>query len=155
MAKEDKKTKKKQDKPKVNNDKAHYAIVTAMNLPISNKFSVEIGNFIRNKELKKAKELLNRVIKQNIAVPFTRFNRDLGHKPGIAAGRYPIKASTEILKLLDALEANAEYKGLDVNNLVISEFIANKGNKMWHYGRKRRRAMKRCHLTIKAEEMKQ
>ena len=134
-------------------EKAHFATITALNIPISTKFSVEIGNFIRNKELKSAKQMLQKVITQKIAVPFNRYNRDLGHKPGIAAGRYPIKASEAILKLLDSLEANAEYKGLDINNLVISEFVANQGSKMWHYGRKRRRQMKRSHLIIKVEEI--
>ncbi len=134
-------------------EKAHFATITALNIPISTKFSVEIGNFIRNKELKKAKQMLKGVIDQKIAVPFKIYNRDLGHKPGMASGRYPIKASETILKLLDSLEANAEYKGLDINNLVVSEFVANQGSKMWHYGRKRRRQMKRSHLIIKVEEM--
>lgn len=136
----------------INIEKAHFATVLAKNIPISTKFSIEIGNFIRNKELKKAKELLKKVTEKKIAVPFKKFNRDLGHKAGIAAGRYPVKASATILKLLDSLEANAEYKGLDTNNLVIREFIANQGNQMWHYGRKRRRKMKRTHIMIKAEE---
>ncbi|MBI2670739.1 50S ribosomal protein L22 [Candidatus Woesearchaeota archaeon] len=136
----------------INNEKIHYASVSSWNIPISRKFSVEIGNFVKNKELKKAKVLLENVIAQKAAVPFKRYNRDLGHKRGIASGRYPIKASKLILKLLDSLEANAENKGIDTNNLIIKEFIANKGNKMWHQGRKRRRKMKRCHIFIKAIE---
>lgn len=136
----------------IENDKAHFASVKAFNLPLSWKFSVEIGNFIRHKDLKKSKVLLENVIVKKTAVPFKRFNRDLGHKPGISAGRFPVKASETILKLLESLEANAENKSLDTNKLIISEFMANKGNATWHPGRKRRRRMKRCHIFIKAIE---
>lgn len=133
-------------------NKEHFAIVRALNVPISLKFSVEIGNYIKFKKVTKAKELLIQAMSQQRAIPFKRFNRDLGHKPGMASGRYPMNASKEILKLLESLEANAENKGLDSKNIIISEFIASKGNGMPHYGRNRGRKMKRCHLYIKAEE---
>ncbi len=132
--------------------KEHIAIVRALNVPISLKFSVEIGNYIKHKKVAKAKELLLLVMSQQRAIPFKRYNRDLGHKAGMASGRYPLNASKEILKLLESLEANAENKGLDSKNIVITEFIASKGNGMPHYGRNRGRKMKRCHLYIKAEE---
>lgn len=137
---------------KANIEADHVAIAKAYNLPISLKKSIEICDFLRYKELKKAQRILNEVMKKKTAIPFKRYNMDTGHKPGIAAGRYPEKASSEILNLLNSAEANAENKGLDTEKLVISKLIANKGNKMFHPGRHRGIKMKRTHLEVKLEE---
>lgn len=129
------------------------AKVIGRDLSISTKHAVEISKFIRGKSIKKSKELLNKVIEGKIAIPFTRFNRDMGHKKGnIAAGRYPKSASLEIVKLLNSLEANAQNKGLDVNSLYIKKIIANRASRPWHFGRQRRIKMKRTHIEIIAEE---
>lgn len=129
------------------------AKVTGRDLSISTKQSVEICKFIRGKSIKKSKELLEKVINGELAVPFTRFNRDMGHKKGkIAAGRYPNKASSELLKLINSLEANAQNKGLDSNSLYIKKIVANRASQPWHFGRLRRRKMKRTHIEITAEE---
>ncbi|MBS3146153.1 50S ribosomal protein L22 [Candidatus Woesearchaeota archaeon] len=130
----------------------HTALAKADNLPISTKQSIEICNFLRYKDLQKAKKILSNVIVKKTAIPYLRFNMDTGHKPGIAAGRYPNKASKEILKLLNSAEANAENKGLDASNLIISKMIANKGNRMHHPGRHRGIKMKRTHIEVQLEE---
>lgn len=123
-------------------------------LRISTKHSIEICNFIRYKNLLKAEETLRRVIRQDSAIPYKRFNRDLGHKPGMAAGRYPIKACTEILTLLKSVQANAENKGLNTKSLYISKLIANQGSGQYHSGRKRRVQMKRTNIEIEVAEKK-
>jgi len=128
------------------------AKVIGKNLQISVKHSVEIGKFIKNRKIASAKNLLSRVIEKKVAVPFNRYNRDTGHKAGIAAGQYPIKASWAILKLLNGVEKNAIAKGLDASKLVVSFFSANKGGLVWHYGRKRGRKMKNTHIEIRVKE---
>lgn len=120
-------------------------------LPISTKHAVEICSFIRNKNLGEAKEILGKVIEKKQAIPFRRF-KQVGHKKKIGPGRYPKKASQQLLKLLNAVEANAQFKGLDTSSLVIKSIKANKAARMWHYGRQRRRKMKRTHIEIIAEE---
>jgi|SRR3989344_5377526 len=132
----------------------HQAHIRAFDLDISTKFAVEISHHLRYRNLNKAKKILSDVILQKQAVPFRRYNRDLGHKPGQASGRYPIKASKVILKLLEQLEANSEFKGLDTNNLIISKIVANVGSTSWHFGRKRRRRAKKTNLEIFAMEKK-
>ena len=133
--------------------KEHFAIAKSLNLPISTKQSVEISNFIRKKETSKAKMLLNEVLEHKKAVPFKRYNRDTGHKSGnIASGRYPEKAIQNFLKLINTAEANAEDKGLDSKNLIITEMKADQGPQQWHQGRMRRRKMKNTHLSIKVME---
>jgi len=133
---------------------AHEAFARIENAPISTKASVEICSFIRNRELSKAKKLLQQVLNKKIAVPYKRYNRDVGHKPGkIASGRYPEKATKEILKLLNLAQTNAENKGLDGENLVITEIVANKGYQQAHYGRKRSRSFKRTHVNVFVKEI--
>src|SRR3989344_4733350 len=135
-------------------NKEHMARVFGNSLPISPKKAMEICSVLRNKSLAKAKERLSQVISKEKALPFSRFNRGLGHRKGIGPGRYPIKTAAEVLKLLNALEANAQFKGLDTNSLVIAKMVANRASKTWHYGRKRRRMMKRANVEIVVEESK-
>lgn len=117
-------------------------------LPISFKQSVEICNFIRNRHINDAKSLLNNVILHKRAVPFRRFKKNVGHKTKIAAGRYPEKACKEILELINSVEANAQFKGLNTANLVIAHINANKAGKTMHFGRKRGRRAKRTNIEI-------
>ena len=129
------------------------AKAVGINLPISTKVSVEICNMIRGMNVQTAKDLLNEVIKQKRPVPYKRFNGDVGHKKGkIAAGRYPIKACTEIVKLIESAETNAQFKGLNTGSLVLRHISAQRAAGAWHYGRWRRRQMKRTHLEIIVEE---
>ena len=144
---------KQEKKPFQKKEEAHEACARLDNVSISTKDSIEICNFIRYKPLIKAKQMLQKVLEKKIAVPFKRYNLDLGHKPGIASGRYPEKPIKEILKLLDLVQANAENKGLDGENLVITKLIANKGLHQMHYGRKRSRRFKRTHLEIFVKEI--
>ncbi len=144
-----KETPKKKEVKKIEHS---IAKASSFGLPISAKFSYEILNFIKHKELAKAKGILHEVISMKKAIPFKRYNRDLGHKPGIGPGRYPIKAIESILSVLDSAEANAENLGLDVKNLYIYGASASLGSRPWHGGRKRRRQMKRTNLTIMVKE---
>ena len=58
-------------------------------LDISTKNSIEVCNFIKGKNTTKAKEMLKEVIVQKQAVPYKRANKNIAHKPGMAAGKYP------------------------------------------------------------------
>ena len=129
-------------------NKENMARTIGKSLPISFKQSVEICNFIRNKNVNYVKKVLSEVINQKLAIPFKRFNWDMGHKKGMAAGRYPKKASTEILNLINHVEANAQFKGLNTANLVVTHIIANKASKAMHFGRKRSREFKKTNIEI-------
>lgn len=137
-------------------EKENIVKVYGTNLPISTKVSIEICNYIRNKKLEKAKVMLQRVLDKKEAIPFKRYNMDIGHKPGrIAAGRYPHKASKVFLDLINSLEKNAENKGFNSELLKINFAVANKGPKQWHYGRKRRIKAKRTHIELRAIEFEE
>lgn len=131
------------------------ARISGKDIPISTKQSVEICNLIRNKNLKKAKDMLTSVLNKKLAVPYKRYNKKIAHRKGkIASGKYPIKASAEILKLLNSVEANAQQKGLDINSLIISRIMANQASRPLRFGRHRRRKMKRTHVDIVVKEIK-
>lgn len=123
-----------------------------VSLPISTKHSVEICKMIRLKNLQKAKAALEKVIAMDMPLRFTRFKHKVAHKKKIGAGRYPVKACREILKMLNSVEANAQVKNLDLNNLIIRHASANKAGNQFHYGRNRR-LMKRTHLELVVEEV--
>ena len=121
-------------------------------LPISTRHSVEICSFIRGKNLQKMKSYLESVIEKEKAIPFKRYNKGVGHKPGMGPGRYPIKAASDILMLLKSAESNAQSKGIGTANLIIAHARADKAGTNWHYGRKRARKMKRSHVEIILKE---
>lgn len=128
------------------------AIGTA--LPISFKQSVEICSFIKNRNVNDAKKILQDAAEKKAAIPFKRYNWDLGHKKKIGPGSYPQKASAEFIRLIESAEANAQFKGLSTSNLVIAHISAHKAGKAWHFGRKTRRKMKRTNIEIVVEEKK-
>src|SRR3989338_867590 len=135
-----------------NYGKGNMARAIGRSLPISFKQSIEICNFIRNKEIVYAKNVLNKAIERKRAIPFRRFNHNMGHKKKIGAGRYPEKASREILELINQVEANAQFKGLNSSNLVITHINSNKAATVMHYGRKRSRKAKRTNIEIIVQE---
>ena len=136
-------------------NKENMAKVVGRSLPISTKYSVEICDFIGNKTTAEAKEELKKVAEGKKAVPFKKFKKGLSHKKRIGPGRYPKKAALEIIKLLESVEANAQFKGLNTSNLKIKHICANLASRPWHYGRQRRRKTKRTHIEIIVEEKKE
>jgi large subunit ribosomal protein L22 len=108
---------------------------------------------LRNRKVETARKMLEEVINKEKAVPIKRFNRDCGHKRGTGPGKFPVTAAKAILLVLNNAESNAKSKGLS-GNLVIEHIIAQKAPSPWHYGRKRRRKMKRAHVEIVLAEEK-
>jgi len=133
-------------------DQEHMARAIGMALPISFKQSVEICSFIKNKNVSEVKKILEKVAEKKVAIPFKRYNWDLGHKKKIGPARYPEKASKEFIKLIENVEANAQFKGLNTSNLIIAHISAHKAGKAMHFGRKSRRRMKRTNVEIIVEE---
>jgi len=133
-------------------DKEKMARAVGISLPISYKQAREICVFVKNKEVEEAKKLLNSVLKMKIAVPFKRFNMNVGHKPGnIAAGRFPQNASMEILKLIESAEKNASNKGL--NNLFLTHACSHRAAAGPRSGRTPGEA-KRSHVEVVIIEKK-
>ena len=134
--------------------KENMALAIGKDMSFSTKHAIEICNYLRNKRLEQAKEILESVIAKKKAIPFKRFTDGVGHKKGnIAAGRYPIKASKDILKLLKQAESNASIKGLGTEELIIRHLVANKASTPMKFGRQIRRKAKRTHMEVIVEEV--
>ena len=96
---------------------------------ISHKHARETAKAIKGLTLEKARDYMLSVISKERAIPFRRFKNQVGHRsdPGMMSGRYPEKTAGEFIKLLDNLESNAEYKGMDMDRLKIINATAHKG----------------------------
>jgi len=102
-------------------------------LRISFKHAREVCKTIKGMHLDKAKRYMEQVIAKEHPVPFRRFTKKLGHRHGMQkamVGKYPVKAATEILKVLESAEGNAEFKGLDIERLHIIHASAYPGTKL-------------------------
>ncbi|MEM3064828.1 MAG: 50S ribosomal protein L22 [Candidatus Nitrosotenuis sp.] len=96
---------------------------------ISPKHAREIAKMIKGLSIEKARDYLQEVVSLKRAVPFRRYKNEVGHRSdtGVMSGRYPQKAAKEFIKLLDNLEANAEYKGMDLDRLKIISAVSHRG----------------------------
>ena len=96
---------------------------------ISHKHAREAATAIKGLTIEKARDYMLAVIAKERAIPFRRYKNQVGHKadPGVMAGRYPQKTAKEFIKVLDNLESNAEYKGMDLDRLKIVNATVHKG----------------------------
>jgi large subunit ribosomal protein L22 len=117
-----------------NYDKTKHVRASIREKDISHKHSREIAVAIKGMSIEKAREFLESVIARKVAVPYRRYNMEVAHRSnvrdGFFAGRFPQKAAHEFLKLLDNLESNAEYKGMDLDSLRIVNSAVHKGTKL-------------------------
>ena len=117
-------------------DPDRTAIASGRDLRISPKAAREMCRHIRGMMLEKAKERLREVMDLKRPVPYLRHNKKVPHRGGVEgfdAGRYPVKAAGEILKLLEAVEANAEFKGLYPDRLKIVHIATHRGRVIRKY----------------------
>lgn len=133
-------------------DKEHMVKAVSHALPISTKASVEICSALRFRSLSFAKRLLQDVAVLKRAVPYKRFRRDVGHKPGMASGRYPQKASSAILIVLKSAEANAQMKGMHTSHLNVVHICAHRAYRPLRVGG---RQSKRTHIEVVLQEKAQ
>jgi len=111
-------------------DKNKTAKALGRGLKISPKHAVEICSKLRGMKVDNARNYLEEVIQMKKAVPFKRHNKKVGHRRGLEGwptGRYPVKAASQILDVLNNAEANAEYKGLESENLKIMHISSHRG----------------------------
>ena len=127
--------------------------------PISHKHAREIALAIKGLSIEKARDYLLDVTNLKRSIPFKRYKNQVGHKsdPGTMSGRYPQKAATEILRLLDNLESNAEYKGMDMDRLKIINATVHKGRLLKRFipramGRSSPKNNALIHVEIVAQE---
>ena len=117
-------------------DPEKTAKASGRELRVSHKAAREVCQVVKGMTLSKAKAYLRDVIDKKKAVPFRRYKKKVGHRSGLKktfAGRYPVKTSQKILRVIEAAEANAENKGLDLDRLRILHAAAYPGIKIKRY----------------------
>ena len=96
-------------------------------MPISPKFTREICGMVRGMKVNKAIDTLEGVIALETPVPLKRYNKRVSHKQGVGPGRYPKKAAAAVLGVIKSAVANAEYKGLNTDDMVVRTITASRG----------------------------
>jgi large subunit ribosomal protein L22 len=143
-------------------DTNEVARASGRDLRVSPKAAREICKTISQMKLDDAKRFLQDVIDKKKAVPYRKHKKEVSHKAGLDdwyAGKYPVKAAREILKVLDSLEANAETRGLDLERLKVVHSAAQRARVIKRYmprafGRSSPSFDQLCHVEFAAEEMR-
>lgn len=103
---------------------------------VSPKTAREVCKAINGMLLNDAKEYLEAVREKKMPVPFRRFKKGSAHRSeinGFHAGGYPVKAATKVLEVIANLEANAEFKGRDLDRMKIIHATAARGRLIRSY----------------------
>lgn len=110
-------------------DPATTAKAYGRDLPVSPKSGRNVARAIKGMPVARAKTFLEEVAALKTAVPFRVRRRKIAHRrgQGFGPGKYPKKVAEHFLKVLASAEANAEYKGLDPETLVITHASAYQG----------------------------
>nr|QBH72827.1 60S ribosomal protein L17 [Frankliniella cephalica] len=101
------------------------------NLRVHFKNTREAAKTIRKMSLRRAVKYLKNVTEKKECVPFRRFNGGVGRCAQAKAwkttqGRWPKKSAEFLIQLLKNAESNADYRGLDVDRLVIEHIQVNR-----------------------------
>lgn len=115
--------------------------------------------------LRRAQRYLKNVIAKKEIVPFRRYNGGVGRKAqckqfSCTQGRWPQKSAEFLLQLLRNAESNADYKGLDVDRLVVEHIQVNRAPKMRRrtyraHGRINPYMSSPCHIEVILSEREQ
>lgn len=136
--------------------------IMAKGQPVSLKYAVELLREIKGKPVSKAEEFINRIIEGKDFLPLRKYNLRIGHKRGEAksfskTGKYPQRLCHVFLGLLANLRANADYKGMNSEKLLLLHGFASEGYRRYSnqsQGRisGKRRRKKSCHIELIALE---
>ena len=117
----------------VKTDSAKTARALGKELPISPKKAREVCQALKGREVGDALEYLEGVVALEKPVPYKRYNKCVAHQKNCGPGGFPVKVAKAVIRIIEDAQANAEYKGIDTEKLVIHTISAHKGrpNKMF------------------------
>ena len=112
-------------------DEARTVRASLREIDVSPKWSREVCRAIVGLTLPEARKLMEDVIAIRRMIPYRRYKKNRAHHSQTkGAGGYPVKVARHMLKLLESLEANADFKGLDPDEVVIVHAAAHKARKI-------------------------
>ena len=141
---------------------SRLAVARAVNRDIHHKHCYQIARAVKGMYAGDAVEYLEKVVKQEVAIPYKRRSRAgkggntmAGHRKGkMGPGRYPRNASIAFIKLIESAMENArfQYEDIDADEMVITHIAAHRGpiRKGW-IPRARGRATPSNHYRVNLE----
>lgn len=145
-------------------DEKNVAKAILKNQRASLKFSTEMAREIKGKRLDKSERFVEDIVAKKRHLPLRVYKKKVAHRKGDAqsytpSGRYPTDTANVFLKLLETVKANADYKGMDAENLIITHIFASKGFQRISFQTQgrisgKRRKRKSVHLEIVVREAK-
>jgi len=145
------KPEKEEKKTKEEKLKKEYVTANGRNLAMSTKEAVDICRMIRGKDIDTSLKLLEEVLQFKRAVKMNRREVPHRHGKGMMAGRYPIAAVKEFIRLAKQLKSNALHQELEIEKYVL--FC--KADKASRPYRRDGRRFKRTHVLLKLEKLKE
>merc|ERR1711998_218964 len=134
------------------------------NVRVHFKNTRETASSLKGMSILRAKSFLNNVMKKKEIVNFRRYNYGVGRKSqvkcsGGVSGRWPIKSASYLIKILDNAISNAIEKGLNSEDLFITNVIVNRAMKgqrrtIRAHGRINKYLSNPCHIEIWIKEKK-
>lgn len=109
------------------------AIARGIDLNISLKDSVNIAHHLKGMTLTQARDTIEKGMKKEKPIPYFRYLDSVSHRRGTGPGRFPVRALKAFGAVLDNAEANAEFKNLDTENLVVRHIAATKSRMVKKY----------------------
>ena len=100
---------------------------------ISPKTAREVCRPIVGLTVPQARTFLEEVVALKRPVAFRRYKLKSGHRSelqGFPVGAYPVKSAGEVLKVLENLQSNAEFRGLNADRVKIIHAAAYPGRKI-------------------------
>ncbi len=143
----------------IQTDPDRSAKASARDIDVSKKAAKEICHAIKGMTIHKTIDYLEAVMEKKSSVPYRKHKRNVGHKSdlvGWAAGRYPVKAAKEILKVVKNLENNAENNQLQLDRCVIVHAVSLQGSRQRAifyraHGRSSPKTRQNMHIELVAE----
>jgi large subunit ribosomal protein L22 len=115
---------------------------------IKSKDCREICAAIQGMDAIKAKAFLQSVLDGKAYIPYKKTKSQGGHKSGMQPyGKRPVKAVDAVLGVLNSAISNAEFKGLDTENLKVVSALSQRGHKVRRQRPQGRQALYNIHLT--------
>ncbi|MBQ5153971.1 50S ribosomal protein L22 [Macrococcus caseolyticus] len=131
-------------------------------LRVSYKNTQATAQAIAGQKLATALKYLEAVTEKKRAIPFRKHHGDVGRTAqgkefGVTQARWPVKSVEFITDLLENARANADAKGLNIENLVISHIQVNQAPARRRrtyraFGRINRFNSQPCHIEIQLSE---
>jgi large subunit ribosomal protein L22 len=112
-------------------DEARTVKASLREVDVSPKWSREVCRTITGLTIPEAKKMMEDVIAMKRMIPYRRYKKNRAHhSEAKGAGGYPVKVAKHMLKLLESLEANADFKGLDSDEVIIVHAAAHKARRI-------------------------